>query len=560
MSLKIKENKCLAKLLMISCLGLYANMSMALDNAAAQSAIDDGVSALEAQQDVTEGGWGNAVGIDYVYTAAAIDALHNANQRTGTYYSGVAWLENHHAANNDLAARKIVNLMAHGNNVYYDLLNIHEARTDVAQPGWGLSGGYFQSPLETALVLQALTSASANTDNNTNEASYIALLGQIDGAAAVAYLVGQQQTDGSWDAFENTQGSYWVTAEAIIALAKYPSEPGVSASLNLASTYLEGMSVSSATDVTLARVALALYQLDGLSTLVDSHLTALISNQLTDGSWGDVLATANVISVLSYAMGLNTLSDAPQVVIDQEALRTEINGALGYAGYGQLTSADIASITSLDLRGASISNLAGLEGASNLTQLQVNSSTNLSAIAGLSGVTVFIDSDIDNVADASDNCPWVSNSNQSNIDGDSQGDVCDFDIDGDTMPNDWEGTYAFNAYSASDATGDADNDELINRDEYQEGTNPRDPDSDGDSLEDGVEVVHNLDPLDASDAEADFDSDDLTNAEEIALGTDLNDADTDDDNAEDGYEVLVGRNPLLNEPVLIVIITSLLLN
>ncbi len=34
---------------------------------------------------------------------------------------------------------------------------------------------------------------------------------------------------------------------------------------------------------------------------------------------------------------------------------------------------------------------------------------------------------------------------------------------------------------------------------------------------------------------------------------------SDNDNTSDGEEVLVGRNPLVNEPVLIVIITGLLL-
>ena len=68
-----------------------------------------------------------------------------------------------------------------------------------------------------------------------------------------------------------------------------------------------------------------------------------------------------------------------------------------------------------------------------------------------------------------------------------------------------------------------------------------------------------LDPFDNLDPYGDEDGDGLTNLVEVELGTDINDPDTDNDNMEDGDEVDVGRNPLLNEPALIVIINSLLL-
>jgi PKD repeat protein len=46
------------------------------------------------------------------------------------------------------------------------------------------------------------------------------------------------------------------------------------------------------------------------------------------------------------------------------------------------------------------------------------------------------DTDNDGVADAIDNCPFVSNANQGDMDGDSVGDVCDPDVDGDGFNND----------------------------------------------------------------------------------------------------------------------------
>lgn len=45
------------------------------------------------------------------------------------------------------------------------------------------------------------------------------------------------------------------------------------------------------------------------------------------------------------------------------------------------------------------------------------------------------DSDGDGLPDAIDKCPGFASSNQSDLDGDGRGDVCDFDIDGDGCPN-----------------------------------------------------------------------------------------------------------------------------
>ena len=94
--------------------GLHINVGFAIDTVEAETAINNGVAMLEVQQDITEGGWTDYEGLDYVYTAAAVEALRATNQRTGAYYSGIAWLENHHARNNDLEARKIMALVNRG--------------------------------------------------------------------------------------------------------------------------------------------------------------------------------------------------------------------------------------------------------------------------------------------------------------------------------------------------------------------------------------------------------------------------------------------------------------
>jgi hypothetical protein len=523
--------------------GLSASTAYALDTVAANSAIDQGIALLAAQQDVSEGGWGVADQSDYVYTAAAVNALRDASAMNGTYYSGLAWLENHHAKNVDLKARKIMALYSHGNNIVPDLTAVSTSKPDATQAGWGLSGGYYQSPLESALVLQAFYEA--------NDATGV--------TQAISYLVSEQLGSGAWSLSNDAISDAWLTAEVAIALVSHVGQPGVAAALTQAANFLSSINTSSTSSAILARAAHALYKINGLDTTVDAQLTALLAKQQSGGDWGNVMATANAITALAYALDLNPATNSTKISFADEGLRTAINSALGQGLYQAITQAHLLNLTTLDLRGTTVTTLDGLQGALNLTSVLVNANTDTSAIDGFQNVAIVVDSDADNIADASDNCPFVGNVTQTNLDGDSQGDACDADIDGDQMANDWETLYAFNPLSAADMMGDPDVDTLINVDEYEAGTDPRDPDTDGDTIYDGVELTYGLDPRYNADATEDWDSDDLNNADEILAETDLNNPDTDSDGTTDGQEVLVGRNPLLNEPVLIVIITSLLL-
>lgn len=96
------------------------------------------------------------------------------------------------------------------------------------------------------------------------------------------------------------------------------------------------------------------------------------------------------------------------------------------------------------------------------------------------------DTDGDTLIDALDNCPLVSNQDQSDVDGDLLGDVCD---------------------------PDADNDGLLNTDEATWGSDPLVPDTDGDGLSDGQEVNnYGTDPIDP-----DTDNDGVTDGDEINI-------------------------------------------
>ena len=102
-----------------------------------------------------------------------------------------------------------------------------------------------------------------------------------------------------------------------------------------------------------------------------------------------------------------------------------------------------------------------------------------------------IDSDDDTVRDELDNCPFAANTDQSNVDGDSLGDVCDPDADNDGLSNIDEVTWG-----TDPLVSDSDSDGLLDGAEVNTyGTDPTNYDSDADGISDGDEVnVYGIDP------------------------------------------------------------------
>ena len=136
------------------------------------------------------------------------------------------------------------------------------------------------------------------------------------------------------------------------------------------------------------------------------------------------------------------------------------------------------------------------------------------------------DTDGDGIDDSIDNCPSVSNSDQTDTDSDRIGNACDADDDGDGvsdandvwpldhrysldsdsdgMPDAYEDTNALNKYVASDANSDSDNDGLTALQEFSSGTSPISKDTDRDTLPDGWEVANGLDPTSASNLDGTY--------------------------------------------------------
>jgi len=89
-----------------------------------------------------------------------------------------------------------------------------------------------------------------------------------------------------------------------------------------------------------------------------------------------------------------------------------------------------------------------------------------------------VDTDFDSVADLDDNCPTISNAGQENMDGDTMGDVCDTDADGDSY-DDWFDDCIGPAVNWNQTTWSLDRDGDGCRDSDE------DDDDDGDGILDG---------------------------------------------------------------------------
>ncbi|HET6615132.1 MAG TPA: dockerin type I domain-containing protein, partial [Dehalococcoidia bacterium] len=151
---------------------------------------------------------------------------------------------------------------------------------------------------------------------------------------------------------------------------------------------------------------------------------------------------------------------------------------------------------------------------------------------GIDSANNTIGDDGDEIADEIDNCPSVFNPDQLNTDGepillpkpvpvyndatnpngDTLGDACD---------------------------GDADGDGLTAQDENARLLSPLVWDTDGDRTNDGTEVLCGSNPLQAVSnlTGTDTDRDNLPDSCEAVYGTDPNDVDSDEDGAQDGAEV-----------------------
>lgn len=182
--------------------------------------------------------------------------------------------------------------------------------------------------------------------------------------------------------------------------------------------------------------------------------------------------------------------------------------------------------------------------------------------AGTNGVNPPLDSDADGVPDSTDNCDFVANPDQSDSDGDTQGNACDSDNDNDGFSDADEttaGSDPFNAASTPEVCDGLDNDLNDGVDEGFTNTDGDsqadcvDTDDDNDGVSDEAEITAGSDPLDANSKPEVCDGVDNDLNEGVDEGftntdgdtqADCVDADDDNDGVSDEDEISGGSDPL----------------
>lgn len=206
----------------------------------------------------------------------------------------VTWLGTQVTSNIDYAARRVSALGGRATEADWAQL----AAAQNTDGGWGAAPGYQSSPLDTALVVQALA-GDPNTARRTAAST-----------AARAFLISKQNADGGWSHAVNGVSRTFTTAQAMRALATLGAGPQVAAAARFLATRQNidgGFGDSPSTTHDTSNVLLALSaagQLGAIRTL--DGFGFLGATQQPDGSWdGSVYATGLAIHTLGTAQTYN---------------------------------------------------------------------------------------------------------------------------------------------------------------------------------------------------------------------------------------------------------------
>lgn len=341
------------------------------------NAANKGVTWLVQQRNSVDGSWGATDDVKYIQTSEAVLALAALNQLGAAYYGGVSWLDNHTSSNVDFAARRILTLGGAGASVNLELQALQAAQSLGASgnSGWGLAGIYQGTPLDTGLSLQAL--AQQNISANVPE--------------AITFLAGSQLggTDTGWALGQETTSDPVATAQVLIALASlraaYPTST-LSTALSRGVTALNAKVNGASPSSVIALAVIANLRMNPTSTQATTLLNALIGQQAVDGSWGgDPYVTALALRALGAGLARDIAAQKQALDIPDDNLRAAINATLGHGALDAINNGQLLQLTALDASGRGIRDLTGLQGATNLTSLDLsnNQITSFAPVAGL---------------------------------------------------------------------------------------------------------------------------------------------------------------------------------
>jgi hypothetical protein len=272
-----------------------------------------------------DGSYGTEADMATSYQATA-EVLHSStllNQNTqSNFAAALAFINAENLHNTEYLSRKIMANAEAGNGVS-SMLDELKA---IAGPegGFGEFAEFQPTVLDTAFALQALHAAAS---------------GSSDAAIrALAYLIGQQKSNGGWSDGGNVSNVY-TTALAVKSIIPYVNQYAQAAqSVNAAGSFLLSQQNATGlwvTDFESAQALLALAQSLPDNSNIAPSVSALIARQQDDGSWdGDVYTTAlalQLLSVLENPIANPSLSALKGRVID---------GGTGYALSGVTVSVE----------------------------------------------------------------------------------------------------------------------------------------------------------------------------------------------------------------------------
>ena len=232
------------------------------------------------------------------------------------------------------------------------------AQVPTGNNGWGLTNGYQGTPLDSALALLASSQMGATANVQP----------------ALTYLKGVQLagTDKGWPVAQEATGDPLTTALVVQSLVKYTSLDS-----SLSTNITNGLSSLTANVTSVlprpspgpGRPDLPESgRHDKRRPLADQHGN-LPSHRTAAGRDPD--ATAVAARAMAAAMGTDVQNLNTPVTIPDADLRAAINYAMGRNGMDAITQGDMLNLASLSASGYGISDLTGLQYATNLAYLDV---------------------------------------------------------------------------------------------------------------------------------------------------------------------------------------------
>jgi len=330
--------------------------------AAYNTQLSKATSWLTGRQN-TDGSWGTHPHERFVLTVEAVRALRAAGIRKAAYRKGLSWLENHAAGNFDYGSRRALALSAHGDAINTILTGLDSAQDTALndRDGWGLAPQYLQSPVDTALVLAGLSvvGTTAGTASVTIQ-------------PALDYLKGVQLNGAGWSLSLGTASDMFSTVWVVKALNVWKQQDAsLSTAINNGLNTL-ATTVDNSSPYHLQALAAQTALEAGNSSIAQSWLGNLNSNLQANGSLGgNLYDTSWAIRAFATADGVDDSVHQTAVIIPDAALRNAINAALGRNALDGLNRQELSQLTTLAAVNLGISDLTGLQWASNLTELDL---------------------------------------------------------------------------------------------------------------------------------------------------------------------------------------------